>query len=61
MQTRWTANVLEALTARVVGRLCASVKPFREWLRVPELRTYNCKQCGVTVTEAEEAKERRDS
>ena len=27
---------------------------------LPELRTYNCKQCGVTVTEAEEPRERRD-
>jgi hypothetical protein len=25
-----------------------------------ELRTYNCKPCGVTVTEAEEPRERRD-
>jgi predicted RNA-binding Zn-ribbon protein involved in translation (DUF1610 family) len=28
---------------------------------LPELRTYNCKQCGVTVTEAEVPRERRDS
>ena len=27
---------------------------------LPELRTYNCQQCGVTVTEAEEPRERRD-
>jgi hypothetical protein len=27
---------------------------------LPELRTYNCKSCGVTVTEAEEPRERRD-
>jgi len=28
---------------------------------LPELRTYECKQCGVTLTEADEASERRDS
>ena len=28
---------------------------------LPELRTYNCEQCGVTVTEAEEPRERRDA
>jgi len=26
---------------------------------LPELRTYNCQQCGVTATEAEEPRERR--
>jgi hypothetical protein len=28
---------------------------------LPELRIYNCTLCGVTVTEAEEARERRDA
>ena len=28
---------------------------------LPELRTYNCKSCGMTVTEAEEPRERRDN
>jgi len=27
---------------------------------LPELRTYDCKPCGVTVTEAEEPRERHD-
>jgi hypothetical protein len=28
---------------------------------LPALRTYNCKQCGVTVMEVEEPRERRDN
>jgi hypothetical protein len=28
---------------------------------LPDLRTYNCQSFGVTVTEAEEPKKRRDS
>jgi len=40
------AKVQDDLIARIAAGQCASPKPFREW-PLPELRTYNCNQCGV--------------
>jgi hypothetical protein len=47
------------LIAQVAAGQCCKAVP--RVASLPELRTYNCKSCGMTVTEAEEPRERRDS
>jgi hypothetical protein len=54
------ATATEVLTAQVAASRCAS-KAVPRLASLPELRTYNCKPCGVTVTEAEEPRERCDT
>ncbi len=53
--------MLKVLSVRIAVDQMRFCKAVPRVASLPELRAYNCQQCGVTVTEAEEPRERRNS